>query len=49
MQRRALGVLPEGVGHQPSGGTPSVGRDQGIITKQPEGAWTHEITDEALK
>ncbi len=22
---------------------------QGIITKKPEGAWTHEITDEALK
>ena len=23
--------------------------DQKIITKEPTGAWTHEITDEALK
>jgi NitT/TauT family transport system substrate-binding protein len=23
--------------------------DQGIIEKEPEGAWTHDITDEALK
>ena len=23
--------------------------DQKIITKEPKGAWTHEITDKALK
>ncbi|MCO6185331.1 ABC transporter substrate-binding protein [Rhizobium sp. L1K21] len=41
----ATGVLDEAAYER----TEKAVLDQGIITKKPEGAWTHDITDEAVK